>query len=86
HPSEWTLEEVVEWIKSKGFDGDVCDKFIGKSIYITDALGLITQLTEQEITGDVVLDLTVDVLKTEICIMVFGKRMRIANAILDLRR
>ncbi|KAJ7459106.1 hypothetical protein B0H11DRAFT_179716 [Mycena galericulata] len=69
HPSEWTVEEVVEWIKSKGFDEDVCDKF-----------------TEQEITGDVLLDLNVDLLKTEIGIMAFGKRMRIANAILDLRR
>jgi len=31
HPSEWSLEEVIEWLKSKGFDQDVCDKFIGKS-------------------------------------------------------
>ncbi|KAJ7490150.1 hypothetical protein B0H11DRAFT_1651812, partial [Mycena galericulata] len=61
HPSEWTLEEVVEWIKSKGFDQDVCDKFI-----------------EQEITGDV--------FKTEMFIVASGKRMRIANAILDLNR
>jgi hypothetical protein len=30
-PSEWTLEEVVEWLKMKGFDQFVCDKFIGKS-------------------------------------------------------
>ncbi|KAJ7482365.1 hypothetical protein B0H11DRAFT_1630050, partial [Mycena galericulata] len=69
HPSEWTLEEVVEWIKSQGFDQDVCDKFI-----------------EQEITGDVVRDLSVDVFKTEMFIMASGKRMRIANAILDLKR
>ena len=32
HPSEWTLEEVIEWLKSKGFDQGVCDKFIGKSL------------------------------------------------------
>ncbi|KAJ7754933.1 hypothetical protein DFH07DRAFT_494448 [Mycena maculata] len=69
HPSEWTVEEVVDWLKSKGFDEDVCDKF-----------------TEQEITGDVLLDLDVNLLKTEIGIMAFGKRMRIANAIVDLRR
>lgn len=31
HPSEWTLEDVVDWLKSKGFDQDVCDKFIGTS-------------------------------------------------------
>ncbi|KAJ7170172.1 hypothetical protein C8R46DRAFT_994929 [Mycena filopes] len=69
HPSEWTVDEVVDWLKSKGFDEDVCDKF-----------------TEQEITGDVLLDLDVNLLKTEIGIMAFGKRMRIANAIVDLRR
>ncbi|KAK0443914.1 uncharacterized protein EV420DRAFT_1575367 [Desarmillaria tabescens] len=69
HPSEWTLEEVVDWLKSKGFDQDVCEKF-----------------TEQEITGDVLLELDVNLLKTEIGIMAFGKRMRIANAITDLRR
>ncbi|KAJ7654825.1 hypothetical protein B0H17DRAFT_993337 [Mycena rosella] len=69
HPSEWTVEDVVDWLKSKGFDEDVCDKF-----------------TEQEITGDVLLDLDVNLLKTEIGIMAFGKRMRIANAIVDLRR
>ncbi|KAG5641510.1 hypothetical protein DXG03_004839 [Asterophora parasitica] len=68
-PSEWSVEEVVDWLKSKGFDQDVCDKF-----------------TEQEITGDVLLELDVNLLKTEIGIMAFGKRMRIANAITDLRR
>ncbi|KAG5635290.1 hypothetical protein H0H81_011818 [Sphagnurus paluster] len=68
-PSEWSVEEVVEWLKLKGFDKDVCDKFI-----------------EQEITGDVLLELDVNLLKSEIGIMAFGKRMRIANAITDLRR
>ncbi|KAF7984746.1 hypothetical protein HWV62_11697 [Athelia sp. TMB] len=69
HPSEWSLDEVVDWLRSKGFGDDVCDKFI-----------------EQEITGDVLLDLDVNMLKTEIGIPAFGKRMRIANAITDLRR
>ncbi|KAF8914405.1 hypothetical protein CPB84DRAFT_1811707 [Gymnopilus junonius] len=63
HPTEWT------WLKSRGFDQEVCDKF-----------------TEQEITGDVLLELDVNLLKTEIGIMAFGKRMRIANAITELRR
>lgn len=31
HPSEWTVEEVVDWLKSKGFGDDVCEKFIGMS-------------------------------------------------------
>jgi hypothetical protein len=29
HPSEWNMEEVVDWLRSKGFGDDVCDKFIG---------------------------------------------------------
>jgi SAM domain (Sterile alpha motif) len=41
---------------------------------------------EQEITGDVLLELDVNLLKTEIGILAFGKRMRIANAIADLRQ
>ncbi|RXW25401.1 hypothetical protein EST38_g391 [Candolleomyces aberdarensis] len=69
HPNDWSVEEVIEWLKSRGFDQDVCDKF-----------------TEQEITGDVLLELDVNVLKTEIGILAFGKRMRIANAISELRR
>jgi len=43
-------------------------------------------LTEQEITGDVLLELDVNLLKTEIGIAAFGKRMRIAYAISELRR
>ncbi|KAF5363809.1 hypothetical protein D9756_000046 [Leucocoprinus leucothites] len=69
HPSEWTMEEVVEWLRSKGFDQDVCDKFI-----------------EQDITGDVLLELDANLLKSEIGIMAFGKRVRISNAIAELRR
>jgi hypothetical protein len=41
---------------------------------------------EQEITGDVLLDLDVSLLKSEIGIPAFGKRVRIANFITDLRR
>ena len=29
HPSDWTVDEVIDWLKSKGFDQSVCDKFIG---------------------------------------------------------
>ncbi|KAG6810375.1 hypothetical protein H0H92_012109 [Tricholoma furcatifolium] len=69
HPSEWELPDVIDWLKSRGFDQDVCDKF-----------------TEQEITGDVLLELDAALLKTELGIMAFGKRVRIANAIAELRR
>ncbi|THV03340.1 hypothetical protein K435DRAFT_775024 [Dendrothele bispora CBS 962.96] len=68
-PSDWTLPDVVAWLKSKSFDEDVCEKF-----------------AEQEITGDVLLELDVNVLKNEIGIMAFGKRVRIANAIAELKR
>ncbi|OAX43377.1 hypothetical protein K503DRAFT_862346 [Rhizopogon vinicolor AM-OR11-026] len=68
-PSEWSVEEVVEWLKSKGFGQDICEKFI-----------------EQEITGDVLLDLDINLLKAEIGIVAFGKRVRIANSISELRR
>ncbi|KZT06474.1 uncharacterized protein LAESUDRAFT_736886 [Laetiporus sulphureus 93-53] len=69
HPSEWTVEQVVEWLKWKGFDDGVCEKFI-----------------EQEITGDVLMELDANVLKSEIGIFTFGKRARIINAITELRR
>lgn len=43
-------------------------------------------MIEQEITGDVLLELDINLLKAEIGIVAFGKRMRIANAISELRR
>lgn len=69
HPSEWNVEDVINWLRAKGFDDAVCDRFI-----------------EQEITGDVLLELDVGVLKSEIGIVAYGKRIRIANAIAELRR
>lgn len=44
------------------------------------------RLSEQEITGDVLLELDINLLKAEIGIVAFGKRVRIANAIAELRR
>lgn len=32
HPSDWSVEEVVEWLNSKGFGQDVSEKFIGAFI------------------------------------------------------
>ncbi|KAF8524552.1 hypothetical protein BU17DRAFT_42692 [Hysterangium stoloniferum] len=69
HASEWTVDQVVEWLKSKNIDDATCAKFI-----------------EHEITGDVLLELDVSILKEELNITAFGKRMRIANAIVELRR
>ncbi|PVG03581.1 hypothetical protein CPB86DRAFT_804075 [Serendipita vermifera] len=66
--SEWTVEQVVDWIRSKGFDEGICKKFL-----------------EHEITGDVLLEFDANMLK-EIDIVAFGKRVKIANAINELRR
>lgn len=67
-PSEWTVDDVVEWAKSKGFDDSVTDKFV-----------------EHEISGDVLLEIDANVLKTELEIHAFGKRTRIAKEIAALR-
>lgn len=32
-PSDWSVEEVVDWAKSRGLDSTVCDKFIGAYLY-----------------------------------------------------
>ena len=32
-PTEWTVEEVVDWLKYKGIDQGTCDKFIGTRTY-----------------------------------------------------
>ena len=29
NPAEWTVDEVIDWLRSKGFGDDVCEKFIG---------------------------------------------------------
>jgi hypothetical protein len=85
-PSEWSVEEVVDWLKSKGFGQDVCDKFIGRFLHFVVQSELMLYSLEQEITGDVLLELDINLLKAEIGIVAFGKRMRIANAIAELRR
>lgn len=32
-PSEWTVEDVVDWLRSKGFDEGVCTLFIGTFVF-----------------------------------------------------
>ena len=31
-PMEWSIKEVIDWLKSKGFDQNTCDKFNGEHI------------------------------------------------------
>lgn len=33
HPSEWTVEQVVDWLKTKGMDEATCSKFIGNCLF-----------------------------------------------------
>ena len=66
--AQWTVDEVVEWAKSKGFDESIWSKF-----------------QEHEITGDLLLELDANLLK-ELDIPAFGKRLRIAQAIGELKR
>lgn len=88
--SEWNVEQVADWLRSKKFDDSVVDKFIGMAFLYVELISsaCLTRLAccpENDITGDVLLEMDVNMLK-ELDIPAFGKRMRIANAIAELRR
>lgn len=49
HPIEWTVEETINWLRSKGFDDTVCAKFIeqettGDALLNLDATSLKTEI------------------------------------------
>lgn len=49
HPIEWTVKETVSWLRSKGFDDSVCDKFVeqeitGDALLSLDATSLKTEI------------------------------------------
>ena len=49
HPMEWTVEETVNWLRSKGFEDTVCEKFIeqettGDALLNLDATSLKTEI------------------------------------------
>lgn len=77
-PGVWSITEVYDWAVSKGFDEGICEKFKGNLSYKT----LLN--VEHEITGDLLLELDANLLK-ELDIPQFGKRLRIAQAIAELR-
>jgi hypothetical protein len=68
-PHEWSVDQVVEWARSKGWDENQ----------------VVSKFAEHEISGDVLLEMDVNILK-EIEITAFGKRYQVANAIKDLNR
>ncbi|GAA5873399.1 hypothetical protein JCM16303_001114 [Sporobolomyces ruberrimus] len=66
-PATWSVDEVVEWARQKGFDNLTLGKF-----------------AEHEISGDVLLEMDVAMLK-EIDLIAFGRRVHIYNAIKELK-
>ena len=49
HPIEWTVEETVNWLRSKGFEDTVCEKFIeqeitGDALFNLDVTSLKTEI------------------------------------------
>ncbi|KAL9936321.1 hypothetical protein V8E36_005163 [Tilletia maclaganii] len=68
-PIDWTVEQVVQWGRSKGFD----------------EAAIVSKFQEHEITGDVLLEMDVNILK-EIDINAFGKRFQVAAAIKELKK
>ncbi|CAO1614919.1 unnamed protein product [Jaminaea pallidilutea] len=67
-PHEWSVDEVVEWARSRGFD----------------ETSIVSKFSEHEISGDVLLEMDINILK-EIDIIAFGKRFQVANAIKELK-
>ena len=47
HPNDWSVEEVVEWLKSRGFDQDVCDKFTGRLFHTIDPRSPLTHASRR---------------------------------------
>jgi hypothetical protein len=85
-PEFWDVPQVCAWLESVGLENAV-DSFVGKYHQPHSPFNLlITFLTllEQEITGDVLLDLNMDTLK-ELGISAYGRRYKIMAAISKLR-
>lgn len=67
-PHDWTVDQVVEWARSRGWDENA----------------IVSKFQEHEISGDVLLEMDINILK-EIDIIAFGKRFQVANAIKELK-
>ncbi|KAK0544990.1 hypothetical protein OC845_005324 [Tilletia horrida] len=68
-PTDWSVEEVAQWGRSRGWDEKT----------------IVSKFIEHEITGDVLLEMDVNILK-EIEITAFGKRFQVASAIKELKK
>jgi hypothetical protein len=89
-PLTWTVDDVVEWARQKGFDNLTLGKFAGKIFSRKFEFVRLTEhtdpilTTEHEISGDVLLEMDVAMLK-EIDLVAFGRRVHIYNAIKELK-
>ncbi|CAO1625233.1 unnamed protein product [Parajaminaea phylloscopi] len=67
-PRDWSVDQVVSWARSRGWD----------------EASVVSKFAEHEISGDVLLEMDINILK-EIEIIAFGKRFQVASAIKELR-
>lgn len=79
----WDVQQVSDWLKSVGLDS-VSANFIGKFIIHNNNYNILTIRIDQEITGDILLDLNIETLK-ELGINTFGKRYKVMQAITLLK-
>ena len=86
---QWDVQQVADWLKSVGLES-VSTNFIGN--YQPQKKNLVSRhkktklhKIDQEITGDILLDLNIEALK-ELGINTFGKRYKIMQAITLLKK
>jgi SAM domain (Sterile alpha motif) len=85
NPKLWTVEYVASWLRSKGFNQGICDKFTcASSSCSSNILKLHMRRTVNEIDGEVLFGLNDKNLKSDIGIEAYGPRLKIMNAINDL--
>lgn len=80
-PLDWSMEDVVTWLESVGLES-VVGNFIGNFCYFLDSTKS-NVLSDQDITGDVLINLDHDALK-ELGINAYGRRYKVMNAIKSL--
>lgn len=84
NPENWSVSDVIGYLRSRGFSDDVCSHFEGKlHLKLSHRLWL-TSVAEQDVSGDILAELNLDNLQNEIGISAFGTRKRIIAAIADL--
>ena len=84
-PENWTVNQVVHWLCAMGYE-NVAEDFQGNFSWLQPIVFLIKiASTAQEISGDILLELTLDALKEELNVRTYGNRFKIHCAISALR-